>query len=68
MLLPSSKKTWLLAAGSAGVGAVALWALWPVPPRDRIARAARSQLGRTDPTPYWRDVLPFVSPSSYPPD
>lgn len=68
MLLPQDKTTWLWAAGAAATGTVALWALWPVSPRDRVARAARSQLGRTDAAPYWRDVLPFVSPQSYPPD
>lgn len=69
MLLPPNKRlTWALAAGGATVGVAALWALWPAPPRERIARAARSQLGRSDPTPYWRDVLPFVSPQNYPPD
>lgn len=68
MLLPQNKTTWLWAAGGAVTGAVALWALWPVSPRDRVARAARSQLGRTDATPYWQDVLPYVSPGNYPPD
>lgn len=69
MLLPPNQlRTWGIATGGAVAGAVALWALWPVPPRERVARAARSQLGRTDPTPYWRDVLPFVSPGNYPPD
>ncbi len=56
-------------AGVGTLGAAAgIWALWPLPPRLRVARAAKSQLGLSDDTPYWADVLPGTPPSGYPKD
>ncbi len=67
-LMPQTPQGWALAGlGTAGLVGAA-WALWPVPPRTRVVRAAQSQIGRSDATVYWRDVLPGLSPSSYPPD
>ena len=67
-LLPQTPQGWALAGlGAVGVAASA-YALWPVPPRVRVVRAAQSQLGRSNAAPYWADVLPGVAPSGYPPD
>lgn len=57
----------LLALAAAGATATA-WALWPVSPRLRAAAAAKSQIGRSDSSPYWADVLPGTPPSGYPAD
>jgi len=67
-LLPSTPQGWALTGlGAAGLAASA-WALWPVPPRTRVARAALSQVGFTDASVYWADVLPGTPPSGYPKD
>lgn len=67
-LTPHQKDLALLLGGAGGLAAATL-ALWPLAPRQLAARAALSQLGRSNADPYWRDVLsPGYPPASYPKD
>ena len=67
-LSPRQKDVALLAGGGAALGAV-LWVLLGGGPRAAAARAAKSQIGRSDASLYWKDVLPAgYPPSSYPKD
>lgn len=67
-LLPSSTGGWALTALGALGGALSVWALWPVSPRLRVAQHAQSQVGRSNASVYWADVLPGYPPGSYPKD
>ncbi len=67
-LTPHQKDTALLVGGASGL-ALAAAAFWPLPPRERAAAAAVAELGRSNPAPYWADVLgPGYPPSGYPKD
>lgn len=67
-ILPQTPEGWGVAAlGLLGAGGLVL-ALWPTSPRARVVRAAESQIGQTDASPYWADVLPGTPPSGYPKD
>ncbi len=68
MQLTPSEKIWALGAGGVVVALGGVVALWPTDPRLRVAQAALSQLGRTDASVYWSDVLPGTPPSGYPKD
>jgi len=67
-LLPSTPQGWAVATLSVAGLATSIWALWPVSQRLQVARAAQSQLGRSDASIYWADVLPGYPRASYPKD
>ncbi len=67
-ILPKSPAGWALTALSVLGASLSVWALWPAPPRLRIAQYAASQLGKASSAPYWGNVLPGVPPSGWPKD
>ncbi len=67
-ILPKTPAGWALTALAALGAGASVYALWPTPPRLRVAQAAQSQLGLRNAAIYWADVLPGYPPASYPKD